>query len=226
MLNTRPSRSKRDQNAVFLSFHDSIIRDSDMGILDTNEWLNDTLISFYFEYLEKEQFAQYKEQVALISPGLTHLIKMEKENVEVFLDPLSLHNKILVIFPINDCGEDNAAGGSHWTLLFYLRSTNAFTHYDSQGHSNANDAKKVMGKTVPFLNTRSQPSFEEALTPQQVDGFNCGIHVICNAEYLCRRHLLGENLRIHEYCSPQMIAGKRRWLKELILTLKKDVIAS
>lgn len=43
-------------NPVVLNFHESLLRLSDVELLAGPCWLNDTVISFYFEYLEVRKF--------------------------------------------------------------------------------------------------------------------------------------------------------------------------
>ena len=46
---------------VELSYHDAIIYEDDLKILKSEtEWLNDRIISFYFEYLSKEIYEDEK----------------------------------------------------------------------------------------------------------------------------------------------------------------------
>ena len=39
---------------VILSYHDSLLRQSDLSLIEKPNWLNDTIISFVFQYFEKE----------------------------------------------------------------------------------------------------------------------------------------------------------------------------
>ena len=38
---------------IVLSYYDSLIRESDFSLLDAPQWLNDKVIGFYFELVEK-----------------------------------------------------------------------------------------------------------------------------------------------------------------------------
>lgn len=50
---------------IILSYHNSCLYTSDINILKKDtEWLNDRIISFYFEYLENEILSE--EKVLLI----------------------------------------------------------------------------------------------------------------------------------------------------------------
>jgi sentrin-specific protease 8 len=46
---------------IVLSYHDSCLYESDVDILKSNSaWLNDRIISFYFEYLQYDVFQNEK----------------------------------------------------------------------------------------------------------------------------------------------------------------------
>ncbi len=60
---------------IVLSFYDSIIRQSDVDILEGPHWLTDNLIGFYFEYLSN---VAYKDETRLlfIGPEVTQCLKV------------------------------------------------------------------------------------------------------------------------------------------------------
>jgi Ulp1 family protease len=49
-------------NSVVLSFHDSLLRNSDYELLDEGRWLNDNVIAFAFEYV----IAYYRYALSVI----------------------------------------------------------------------------------------------------------------------------------------------------------------
>lgn len=56
---------------IILSYHNSCLYTSDINILKKNtEWLNDRIISFYFEYLENEILSE--EKVLLIGKCISY----------------------------------------------------------------------------------------------------------------------------------------------------------
>lgn len=68
-------------------------------------------------------------------------------------EALNLASKALILFAVNDNPfAEEANGGTHWTLLAYLRSDRTFSHYDS-GHSGSNDAaaRGIAAKLAPVL---------------------------------------------------------------------------
>ncbi|KAK4873936.1 hypothetical protein RN001_013296 [Aquatica leii] len=68
--------SHRTSNPVILSFHESLLRLSDIDLLRGPCWLNDSIISFYFEYLEVNRF--------------------RKNPLLVFVHPQNLYYRIVV----------------------------------------------------------------------------------------------------------------------------------
>lgn len=121
---------------IILSFHDTLIHRSDLDLLDGPYWLNDTIISFYFEYLEKVVFNTANE-LLFVSPEVTQCIKMvQKEEIKTFLEPLGVNKKKFIFFALNDNDTPDMAGGSHWSLLVYSKPENSFYHFDSSNLSN------------------------------------------------------------------------------------------
>ena len=90
------------KEAVVLTHGDYVIRTGDMDILESNAWLNDTIIGFYFEYLSKTypESRGYK----FYGPEVTQCVKLScKEEVPIFIgDPDSLNKFDLMFWPVND----------------------------------------------------------------------------------------------------------------------------
>lgn len=186
---------------IVLSYGDCLLRTRDVNLLKPPNWLNDALIGFAFEYLFNQLTDDLKEAVALISPEVTHFIKLstspDDDNddevsipLEMFLEPLLLETKRFVLMAINDQTDSDAPGGTHWSLLVYARSADVFVHFDSAS-SNSADASRVAERVSPFLRSRSPMSSSSSVrvidSPnalKQSNGFDCGMFVICHAERL------------------------------------------
>lgn len=137
--------------SVVLSFHNILLHQSDIDILDGPHWLNDTIISFYFEYLEKKIFKNAKE-LLFVSPEVTQCVKMvETDEIKTFLEPLGISKKQFVFFPLNDNDTPDVAGGSHWSLLVYSKPESCFYHYDSSYVTNHNAAWDFASHLIPYL---------------------------------------------------------------------------
>lgn len=52
---------------IIISYHDACLYESDYFILKTHDsWLNDRIISFYFEYLQKDVFESESDKILFI----------------------------------------------------------------------------------------------------------------------------------------------------------------
>jgi len=182
---------------TIVSYHDANLKQSDVDLLKEGNWINDNLIFFWFEYLEYERFSELSSDVSLIGPPVVHIIKSAAQsptqNVEaaVILESMELSKKKLILLPINNQStEAMSIGGSHWTLLAYIASTNSFVHFDSLGKSdNSNHAKLVAKFVSEHILKKSDGDIIAGECPSQKNGYDCGIHVIENAEALCMLHL-------------------------------------
>lgn len=95
---------------IILSYEDSIIYESDFKLLDDGNWLNDRLISFIYEYFEKETFSN-NSVCGFVNPSTVQYLKLcdRLEEAEAFfIEPLKLKDKNIVFFPLNSNIEINA----------------------------------------------------------------------------------------------------------------------
>lgn len=175
--------NKKD-NPIVLSFHESLLRMSDVELLRGPHWLNDTIISFFFEYLERMKFPK-NNRLLFVSPEVTQCIKvMSDDEVDVFLNPLDAKRKDFIFFALNDNEMTDHSGGSHWSLLVLSRREQLTYHYDSSRGSNQDQAAYLSKKLLKYLGLQSYSSYVEGSCLQQKNGYDCGIHVLCNAELL------------------------------------------
>ncbi|XP_068128686.1 sentrin-specific protease 8 [Hyperolius riggenbachi] len=198
---------------VVLSYGDSLLRSSDVALLDAPQWLNDNIIGFTFEFLASSLVPSRAERVAFLSPEVSQFIKCCGSEIKEFLQPLDLPNKDLVLLPVND-NAGSEAGGTHWSLLAYLRRFHGFLHFDSSPGTNAPHAR-CMAKNLSILfggNLR----YEEEEAPLQHNSYDCGMYVICVAEALSEQYVLGcHNINLQNI-TPQYVTQKRKEWKEII----------
>lgn len=173
---------------VVLSFHDSLLRHSDLSLLEGPYWLNDQVIGFAFEYFSSERFPDLGASITFISPEVTQFIKCAScpDELALFLEPLGLSARRWVFLAVND-NSNQSAGGTHWSLLVYHHSSNHFAHYDSQNGGNSMHARRIANKLETFLGAGRTPMFVEENCPSQQNSYDCGMYVICIAEALCER---------------------------------------
>ena len=86
---------------IVLSYHNSLLRKSDVKLLNNPNWFNDQLIGFWFEFLEQNVA---NDSICLISPEVAHFIKLtgSPEEAAVFVAPLNLSSRTLTLLPVND----------------------------------------------------------------------------------------------------------------------------
>lgn len=209
---------------VVLSYQDSLLRRSDVALLNGPHWLNDQVIGFAFEYFTTERFKSLGEKVCFISPEVAQFIKYAscQEELAIFLEPLSIASRRWVFLAVND-NANQTAGGSHWSLLVYRRDTSQFTHYDSQSGGNSLHARRIAAKLEAFLGAGAKVPFVEEQCPSQQNSYDCGMYVICNAEALC------ESARVEgcphlpaQIITPTYITRKRTEWYSLIQRLAKE----
>ena len=74
------------------------------------------------------------DKVCFISPEVSQFLKLvDQSEVSVFVEPLQLDHKELVVLPVNNAVDPSQPGGSHWSLLLYSTQANQFFHLDSSG---------------------------------------------------------------------------------------------
>lgn len=211
-----------NSNPIVLNFHESLLRRSDVELLKGPYWLNDSIISFYFEYLERYVFKRHPVFL-FISPEVTQCIKVTPDNeIGVFLDPLQAHKKKFIFFALNDNEQTEHSGGSHWSLLVFSQLERTVFHYDSSKGSNQDQAMDLGNKILRYFGMPSYSNFIEAPCLQQRNGYDCGIHVLCNVEHLaehaCKYNKIdGVSLLQTAY---EFIAATRSRLLELVFALK------
>lgn len=207
-----------DKNDIVLSFHDYLLRTSDVALLQRTDWLNDIIIGFYFEYLNQ----QYKKdnRLLFIGPEVAQLLKMQNPSqYNIFLDPIEATNYDFIFFPLNDC-DSNEAGGSHWSLLIYSHVEKMCYHFDSSSGINSSSAKKLARKVTKYFLEKQERCIEMDC-PQQNNNYDCGLYVLCLADVISKHAL--RNSKISDCdCSivTEMVQRKRTDLLKLIYDLK------
>lgn len=205
---------------VVLSYQDSLLRRSDVALLEGPNWLNDQVIGFVFEYFAAERFKDLSRYACFISPEVTQFIKCAscQEELAIFLEPLHLSSRRWVFLAVND-NSNQTAGGSHWSLLLYRRDNGGlFSHYDSQSGGNSLHARRIASKLEPFLGDKGKKvSFVEESSSRQQNSYDCGMYVICNAEALCESAEYSGSPRLQSHTiTPDLITRKRvEWCRTI-----------
>ncbi|CAK7340427.1 unnamed protein product [Dovyalis caffra] len=200
-----------DDKEIALSYKDVVLRVSDVNILKGSCYLNDQIIDFYFAYLSSCYNADAND-ILLVPPSTSYWFANCQDRqslVKDFVKPLKFSSKKLILFTVNDNEDLSAAeSGTHWSLLVYDRNQNCFLHFDSLRGMHRYHALRLYKAVKGFVGTASEsssedgaetmkmkavgsaaaPFFKEGKTPQQTNGFDCGLYVIALAEAICRWH--------------------------------------
>ncbi|GMI92301.1 hypothetical protein like AT5G60190 [Hibiscus trionum] len=217
---------------IILSYNDVVLRRSDLEILSGPYYLNDRIIEFYFSLLSSSHPSQ---DILLVSPSIAFWITNcpDVDDLKSFLEPLKLSDKNLVIFPVNNNDDVSLAeGGSHWSLLAYYRSADVFVHHDSNHQMNRRHAMKLYKSVVGYISGSSSDGnkYLECIgTPQQVNGYDCGLYVTATARTICSWYGSGESKNdkdlwfsaVKGQVTPLVVSE----LRKEILGLIKDLMA-
>lgn len=201
-------------DAIVLSYHDSVLRQSDVLLLEPPQWINDRLIGFEFEYKSR----QY-ESVAFVTADVAQFVKLSSpDEISAFVAPLELGSKHVVLVAVNDNDSADRSGGIHWSLLSFVRQHRSFYHYDSLSKHNTVQAQRIASNLSSLLSTE-RSSFQDVECPQQVNSYDCGMYTICYADYVLERFINGDSRTLYEAVTPESVTSKRTDLRELIVKL-------
>ena len=218
-------------NKLVLNYHDAVLYRSDKELLETETaWLNDACIHFYLTVLQ-----QRHPDMKFMDPSvITFLMhQCDEEDLEDFSRDFD-KGCAMYIIPINDGHRRTTAwqrvgGGSHWSLLIVRGA--AYFQIDSVAGSNALAAQAVAKLFSRLLGHHEASSVLEVDTPQQHNGYDCGIYALAAAEVLagadssslelCRNALLDNKLD-----HPGFGLGMRRKILAKANEFAKDFITS
>ncbi|KAI9728927.1 MAG: hypothetical protein M1828_000012 [Chrysothrix sp. TS-e1954] len=211
---------------AYLSYYDVRLMREDVNCIK-HDWLNDNVIAFWEEYLEREKLSAFPTaRINLLRPSMVFLLNQTS-------DPLSLkealpafENSSHVFLPINDSNSPEVAeAGTHWSLLLVSIIDAVAFHYDSLHHSNSSYAMTACHK-ISLLLRRPLRFIELNDSPQQENGSDCGVFVCLEMQYLLVNRLLKRDSREQVTMSmrdPGVDAGKgRKEILRLIDSFRKE----
>lgn len=212
-------------NSIVLDYHNSLIRLDDLKLLDEHCWLNDNLIGFMYEYLENDEYPNYSSELLFVNPDTTQLIKfLEEKDMCALIESLHLGSKRLVFLPVNDNCESNA-GGFHWSLLVFNFPEKKCYSFDSSNDFNQKEAHNVFTKLSRCLSSLKLGEFKliTAPSPQQTNGYDCGMYLICITEEICKQYVHSSMSFecLKQAITPECVTKRRRAIKTLIRKLSQ-----
>ncbi|KAJ0987707.1 hypothetical protein J5N97_006063 [Dioscorea zingiberensis] len=209
-----------------LSYNDVVLRRSDLEILRGPHYINDRIIEFYWSYLS----TSVTDRVLLVPPSISFSITncVGYQSRVQAVKPLNIPARDLVVFTVNESSDfTQPGGGTHWSLLVYMREKNALVHHDSYSPMNRLHARRFFDVANEFLGDGSERvRFMEGYTPKQRNAYDCGLYVMRVARVLCDWSR-GERDRGSDWWFSQLdqeldaavVANFRREVLELILGL-------
>ncbi|XP_037954522.1 sentrin-specific protease 8-like [Teleopsis dalmanni] len=211
-----PRRTKQS-DPVCLNFHESCLRMSDVQLLQGPHWLNDQIISFYFEYLERVKYKNNSEML-FVSPEVTQCMKLVSEDeLTTLLNQLDAASKMFILFALND-NTTTLAGGTHWSLFALSRPEKTFFHFDSHSNQNSEAAHQFMQQVKDALHCKKF-NLKSVKCLQQANSYDCGIHVLCMADNIADHVNRFECIEDVALLHQDAVKGKRSELLKLIHTL-------
>ncbi|ESN99575.1 hypothetical protein HELRODRAFT_176744 [Helobdella robusta] len=221
----------KGSSSIVLNYHDSLLRTSDVRLLNDGRWLNDNLIGFMLEYYEYDKYEKYSKELLFINPSMVQLLKFsDEEFVTSLIECWDWDNRKLIFIPLNNNSSSTNSGGSHWSLLVINIGESKCYSFDSSRDINIESSQSLLQIINKALISKGYKDlkFVEGQCPQQINFSDCGVYVICIVDDICGRYARDTTdlkyLRdIKPDIKPQHAAEQRKHIKQLIqqLSVKK-----
>lgn len=148
----------------------------------SSNWLTDDTVQKYTNLLNTKII---KGKFCTIINLLIVCAVKNLSDSNVFLDPLDIKTKELLVMPLNNSVNLTQKGGSHWSLLVYCKSQKKFLHYDSIDGYNKILSRLVAENFFKYLEGRTMENecnIEQIKGSQQINNFDCGVYMISAIE--------------------------------------------
>ena len=186
------SSASQEREGPVLEYYDVAVFGEDMEAIK-DDWLTDTAIEFWQEYLERERLPMSKHgrQVALLRPSIAFLfasIAAQAGEVDDSLLPDGFLDAAYVFVPVTDNSDLSKAGGSHWSLMLFGVREEAAYYMDSLPTSRGDkfiDTHQYCKAMCQIFGRRFRPVLVP--TPKQANGSDCGVHVLMETDIVLDR---------------------------------------
>ena len=147
-----------DNDPILITYKSCSIKQSDIDCLSDYQYLNDLIISFYYEILNEKYTSN---DIILLDPAVSMSIIFDQDLDDInncIFQPLEMKNKKFIFVPINDNTKiEYKINGSHWALNIIDVNNNTIYYLDSM-LNNISNAKisvrkfqKLFGKKFNFV---------------------------------------------------------------------------
>jgi sentrin-specific protease 8 len=166
---------------------------SDIDCIKKDDWLTDSAISFWQEYLEHVKLPLFpRANIVLLKATMSIMLSTaDPQSLTLIREALPNFSQSTHIFlPINNAmNPEGGDDGTHWSLLLVSVIDGVAFHYDSMGTHNEQCGYVVSQKVGQLLGgplrfTQMQD------TPQQENSYDCGVFVCFIMEKLLLKRLL------------------------------------
>lgn len=115
-----------ESQKILLTYGSATLRNYDIQLVRNNEWLNDQIIIFFYEYLSNKYSLESNDIVLMDACAAAELqytdYTNDDENLLEMYGPLHLERAQLILLPVNDnTNKLKANAGSHWSLLAFVK---------------------------------------------------------------------------------------------------------
>ena len=147
-----------ENDPILITYKSCSIKQSDIDCLSDYQYLNDLIISFYYEILNEKYMSN---DIVLLDPAVSMSIIFDQDLDDInncIFEPLGMKNKKFIFVPINDNTKiEYKTSGSHWALNIIDVNNNTIYYLDSM-LGNISNAKvsvrkfeKLFGKKFNFV---------------------------------------------------------------------------
>lgn len=206
-----------------LDYFDILLYEEDVDLLRGPEWLNDQVISFYFEYLAREKFKS--TNFGFVGGCLaSFLVNAGFEDALSNIQPLKLKKKDMILLPVNNSRDPTTPNsGSHWSLLVVSMADKQFLHFDSGEGANKLPARLLSEKMQRLLELGRHSRVTTAECARQTNCYDCGMYCLGAADIICREKEKGTSWSgvstcLQEELTPEKVTQLRIDLLGLIET--------
>jgi hypothetical protein len=131
---------------------------------------------------------------------LMHQCTDDDDLLEFMEGNSALHQAQRILCPVSDSHipseQWQRRSGTHWSLLIIEQGSGDgtyFYHWDSVRGSNYRAAQAVADKFALIFQHSATPAVVECASPQQNNGYDCGLHVLAAAKFLTLLESLDTN---------------------------------